>query len=315
METPAPRILLVERDPKIIDLVSRQSLQPLGYQVEVAPDASIAIQQVLKFSPDLIITNLNLQGLSGKDLMVALASQGSQIPTIVIAEKGQEIDLIQAFRLGAKDFLLSTARDAEIVAVVENILRQVHSDQSHLVSEKKQDEHIRALQQQIQDLTTLMAIGKELISTSDRSIFSKKLVESAMFIARANYGWLLLRNKTSRGFDLVDPHNLPQVWLRDYSEPMVASLSSLAFSSGRPLSLKDSLIKQMGIHELGASALAIPIRSDEYVLGIVGIIRVKDIPFEKDRRALLEFLADYATFSLMRINSKIEGEASINMGV
>lgn len=306
MDTPAPRILLVEQDPKIIDLVSRQSLQPLGYQVDVAQDASIAIQQALKSPPDLIITNLNLHGLSGKDLMVALASQGRRIPTIVIAKKGQEIDLIQSFRLGAKDFLLSTARDAEIVAVVENILRQVNSDQASQVSDKKQEEQIRALKQQIQELTTLMAIGKELISTSDRSVFSKKLVESAMFIARANYGWLLLRNKVSRGFDLVDPHNLPDVWLRDHSVQMVASLSSLSFSSGRPLPLKDTLIKQLGIHKLGASALAIPIRHDEYVLGITGILRVKDLPFEKDSLALLEFLADYAAFSLIGIKSKME---------
>jgi len=315
METTTPRILLVEQDPQIIDLVSRQSLKPLGYQVKVALDASIAIQQVLQFAPDLIITDLNLPGLSGKDLMIALTSQGRQIPTIVIAEKGQEIDLIQAFRLGAKDFLLSSARDAEIISVVENILRQVRSDQTRLASEKRQEEHIRELQQQIQDLTTLMAIGKELISTSDLPTLSKKLVESAMFIARANYGWLLLRNKTSHGFDLVDPHNLPKGWLSDHAEQMVSGLVSLSFSSGRPLSIKISLIKQMGMDMLGATALAIPIRSDQVVMGIMGIIRVKDIPFEKDRRALLEFLADYAIFSFMRVLPNPVNQHAIGLGV
>ena len=83
MPTNNERILLVESDPEICDQISR--LQPLGYQVLVVSDASNAIQQVIKFTPDLIISNINLPGLSGKDLMVALTSQGLQTPLIVRA--------------------------------------------------------------------------------------------------------------------------------------------------------------------------------------------------------------------------------------
>jgi DNA-binding response OmpR family regulator len=104
MTTTAERILLVEHDPEKINLISRQVLQPLGYHVDGVPDAGSAIQQVLKFTPDLIICDLNLQGLSSMDLLMAMRSQGLQVPMIVIAEKGQELDVIHAFRVGAKDF-------------------------------------------------------------------------------------------------------------------------------------------------------------------------------------------------------------------
>ena len=44
-----------------------------------------AIQQALNFSPDLIIASLMLPGLSGKDLLVALRSQGMDVPMLVTA--------------------------------------------------------------------------------------------------------------------------------------------------------------------------------------------------------------------------------------
>jgi DNA-binding response OmpR family regulator len=127
MNTPRERVLLVENDPDISDLIARQTLQALGYRVEVAQTAASALQAAARFSPDVVITNLNLPGLSGKDLLVALSSQGLDIPVIVIAMKGMESDVIQAFRLGATDYLIWPAREAEVVSAVERVLKQVRA--------------------------------------------------------------------------------------------------------------------------------------------------------------------------------------------
>jgi len=76
MNTSAERILLVESDPDITDLIAHQALQPLGYQVQVVGDVNSAITQAAQSAPDLVIADLNLPGLSGKDLLVAFNSQG-----------------------------------------------------------------------------------------------------------------------------------------------------------------------------------------------------------------------------------------------
>ena len=115
-------ILLVENDPDISDLIAHQALIPLGYQVDIVADSGSAVKKALQTPPDLVIANLNLPGLSGKDLIVALSAQGSAAPLIIIAEKGQEQDVIQAFRLGATDVLFWPSRDAEVVSVVERVL-------------------------------------------------------------------------------------------------------------------------------------------------------------------------------------------------
>ncbi len=80
MASTGDRVLLVEDDPKISDLIARQTLIPVGYSVDVVMDAASAIKQALLTPPDLIIANLNLPGLSTKDLLVALAAQSVRYP-------------------------------------------------------------------------------------------------------------------------------------------------------------------------------------------------------------------------------------------
>src|SRR5688572_1068490 len=121
---PGEQILIVENDPDIADLIGRQSLQPLGYQVTVVGDVADALKHAVRTPPDLILANINLPGLSGKDLLAAMSSQSIKSPVIVIAEKGQEHDAIQAFRLGATDVIFWPLRDAEVVSIVERALRQ-----------------------------------------------------------------------------------------------------------------------------------------------------------------------------------------------
>ena len=94
------RVLVVDDDPDVLDLMARQVLQPLGYLVQTADDGGAAIQHALNFAPDLIVASLTLPGLSGKDLLVALRSQGMEVPMLVTAPEGMEAAAIQAFRLG-----------------------------------------------------------------------------------------------------------------------------------------------------------------------------------------------------------------------
>jgi DNA-binding response OmpR family regulator len=78
--TTGERILIVENDPRIADLIGRQSLKPLGYQVTIVGDASSALKHALQTPPDLILANINLPGLSGKDLLAAFNSQNIKSP-------------------------------------------------------------------------------------------------------------------------------------------------------------------------------------------------------------------------------------------
>ena len=160
MNTSAERILLVESDPEITGVIAYQALQPLGYQMIIVDDANSAITRAAQSAPDLVIADLNLPGLSGKDLLVVLNSQGLQVPVIVIAAKGEENTVIQAFRLGATDYLLWPAREPQIVSAVERVLKQVRDQRDR----QRLDAQLRTtnmeLQQRVRELTTIFAVGK-----------------------------------------------------------------------------------------------------------------------------------------------------------
>jgi DNA-binding response OmpR family regulator len=177
MKTPRERVLLVENDPDVSDLISRQTLQAIGYRVEVAREATTAIREAARFCPDVIIADLNLPGLSGKDLLVALNSQGVEVPVIILAQKGTEADLVQAFRLGASDYLLLPAREAEVVSAVERVLKQVRARQERESLAKQLKQTNDELHRRVRELTTIFAIGKAFTSVTDQQTLFEKIVE------------------------------------------------------------------------------------------------------------------------------------------
>ncbi len=299
MNTSTERILLVESDPDITDLVARQALQPLGYQVQVAKDASSAIQQTAQSAPDLIIIDLNLPGLSGKDLLVALNSQGLQIPVIVIAEKGQENKVIQAFRLGGTDYLVWPVRETEVVAAVERALKQIREGRARQRLDQQLKETNQELQRRVRELTTIFGVGKAVVSITDQRILFDKIVEGMVTVAEADFGWLLVKDERSKGFILAAHRNLPESWSKKMGQTMEDGISSLVALSGETLAIIGEPLKKFKVANLGRSAVVVPVKIRNEVIGLLVVVRKLDKPFEHNMITLLEAVADYASISLV----------------
>ena len=225
MSPSGERILIVESDPDISDLIARQALKPLGYDIRVVGEAASAIQQTVQRTPDLIIANLNLPGLSGKDLLTALSSQGVTAPLVVVAEKGQEQSVIQAFRLGAVDALFWPARDAEVVRVVERALLQTRETRARQSLGQQLDATHLELEQKLRELTAILAIGRAVISVTDQHQLFDRILEGAQQLADADMSWLMLRDETSRNYLLAAQRNLPAAWARKLNQPLDDGIS------------------------------------------------------------------------------------------
>jgi len=299
MNTAGERILVVEHDPDISDLIARQALQPLGYQVTVVGDAAAAIKRALHAPPDLILANMNLPGLSGKDLLVALNAQGIKAPLIVIAEKGQEADAIQAFRLGASDALFWPARDAEVVASVERALRQTQESRVRQKLDQQLKQANEELQRKLRDLTSILATGKAVVSITDQRQLFDHILESALQVAEADIGWLTLREERGNVFVLRSHRNLPEGWARKMNQPLDDGISSLVALSGESLVMNGTPLLKFKISSLGKSAGVIPIKIQYEVIGLLIVVRRTDREIARDAQALLEAIADYASISLV----------------
>jgi signal transduction histidine kinase/DNA-binding response OmpR family regulator len=293
------RILVVENDPETCDIIVRQTLQPMGYNVEVVGAVNQAIQAAARFLPDVILTNLNLPGLSGKDLLVALSSQGLEIPIIVIAEKGMEGDVIQAFRLGATAFLVFPIREAEVVSTVERTLKQVRErkEKEQLTSQLNQTN--RELQRRVRELTTIFAIGKAVTSITNQATLLDKIVEGAVSVTEADSGWLLLRENKGKRFLLSACKNMPKSIADKIGQPLDDGINSLVALSGESLMIHGEPLKRFKLAYLGGSALIVPVKTQKEVIGLLVVIRKASSSFGPSNQALLEAVADYASISLL----------------
>lgn len=299
MKTTRERILVVENDAEISDLIARQTLQTMGYRVEVVRSASNAIQEVTRFSPDLILADLNLPGLSGKDLLVALHAQGVEIPIVVIAPKGMEGDIIQAFRLGASDYLLWPAREAEVVSAVERSIKQVRGRREREGLSQQLKQTNEELHRRVRELTTIFAIGKAVTSITNQQDLFDKIVEGAVYVTEADCGWLLLREDQNKVFNLSAQRNLPNELARRLGQPWDDGISSLVALSGETLSIHGDPLARFKVSQLGKSALVVPVKLKKEVVGLLVVVRKSAQPFSLSNKTLLEAVADYASISLV----------------
>ncbi|GAP12368.1 histidine kinase [Longilinea arvoryzae] len=299
MTAPRDRILVVENDPIISDMIGRQILQPSGYQYLVVSDASSAINRAMQFAPDAIIAELNLPGLSGKDLLVALTSQGLATPVILLAPKGNEADIIQTFRLGAADYLTWPAREPEVINVVERVLKQVHDRHERERLSRQLHNTNQELQQRVRELTAIFSVGKAVTSVTDQSQVFEKILEGATHVTQAELGWFLLRDEASKNYLLVAGRNLPASLPVQMGQPWDDGISSLVALSGEALAIHGEPLKRFKIAPLGQSALIVPVKVQKQVIGLLVMMRKQPTPFTPSDQHLLEALADYAAISLV----------------
>ncbi len=305
------RILIVESDPGLRDLIGRQSLKPLGYRVKGAELASEAIQLAGRFAPDIVIANLNLPDLSGKDLLVALASYGAERPIIVYTEKGGEANLIQAFRLGAADYVSWPIREAEVVAAVERAIAPAQARQERERMAQKLAQINKELQRRVRDLTTIFAVGKVVTSTTNQQKLFNQIVEGALKVSEADLGWLLTRDSRQKAFVLSAHRKLPANLAVRLNMPLDDGVSSLVALSGETLEIHGTPLKRFNMSKLGQAALVVPVKSQKKVIGLLIAVRKAPKAFGRSEQTLMEAVADYASIALIngRLFSALERRA------
>ena len=322
MASAGDRILLVENDSKISDLIARQTLIPVGYYVDVVADSSAAIRQALLTPPDLIIADLNIPGLSAKDMLVAFAAQGITTPVLVVASQGQETDIIQAFRLGAADYLMWPTREAEVLSAVERLLARVHEARDRQRLDLKLGEANEELQRRGRELSILLSVGKAVISVTDQRFLFRKIVDGFIQISEADMAWLLIREEESKQFLLAAQRGLPDVWAKRINMPLDDGISGLVALSGETLSISGEPLLRFRVANLGRSVCVVPIKIQREVIGMAVVVRKEARPFEKMEQTLLEAISDYVSISLLNarlfqalnssVHSSKEGEKRQN---
>jgi len=126
-----PRVLVVEDDPTVAEVVSRY-LERDGYLVEVVGNGRVALAQLETAPVDLLILDIMLPGLDGFEVCRRLREH-SRIPVIMLTARGEAIERIQGLELGADDYVVKPFSPRELVARVKAVLRRAHGSQDGAV--------------------------------------------------------------------------------------------------------------------------------------------------------------------------------------
>ncbi len=119
------RILVVEDEKDIVDLISYH-LNQSGFSVITALDGPSGLERAKKERPGLVILDLMLPGMDGKDVCRALKSNPltQSIPILMLTAKTEEVDRVIGFELGADDYVTKPFSPRELVLRVKAILRR-----------------------------------------------------------------------------------------------------------------------------------------------------------------------------------------------
>jgi two-component system phosphate regulon response regulator PhoB len=118
-------VLVVEDEKDIVDLIEYH-LKQSGFSVIKALDGPSGLELARKEKPSLIILDLMLPEMDGKDICRALKSNPStqSIPILMLTAKTEEIDRLIGFELGADDYVTKPFSPRELVLRVKAILRR-----------------------------------------------------------------------------------------------------------------------------------------------------------------------------------------------
>ncbi len=119
------RVLVIDDDEETRTLVKRM-LVGVGHQVEEALDGTEGLRLFGKRPPDLVLTDINMPGLDGHEVIAALRVQHAKVPIIAVSG-GSAIAkdelLLKASALGAVEVIMKPFEFRQLIGAVERALK------------------------------------------------------------------------------------------------------------------------------------------------------------------------------------------------
>jgi EAL domain-containing protein (putative c-di-GMP-specific phosphodiesterase class I)/CheY-like chemotaxis protein len=111
-------VLLVDDDEKVMSTVARM-LEGEGYRVVCATTSAAAVEHVMHTSFDAVISDVNLPGASGIDVLNVVRAYDPDVSLVLLTGAPSAETAIEALRLGVLEYLTKPAHKPQIVAVLE----------------------------------------------------------------------------------------------------------------------------------------------------------------------------------------------------
>lgn len=123
------KIAVIEDEPDILEVIVH-NLNREGFRVVSARHGIEGLEMVERETPDLVVLDLMLPGCPGIDVLRKIRSQArlASVPVLILTAKGEEVDRVVGFEMGADDYMVKPVSTRELVLRVRAILRRGRVD-------------------------------------------------------------------------------------------------------------------------------------------------------------------------------------------
>ncbi|MEO9326833.1 response regulator transcription factor [Gordonia aurantiaca] len=115
-------VLIVEDEESLADPLAFL-LRKEGFEASIITDGAQALSAFERVSPDIVLLDLMLPGMSGTEICKALRAR-SNVPVIMVTARDTEIDKVVGLELGADDYVTKPYSARELIARIRAVLRR-----------------------------------------------------------------------------------------------------------------------------------------------------------------------------------------------
>jgi DNA-binding response OmpR family regulator len=126
-----PKLLLVDDETDITDRLA-PFLSRAGFDVKVAPDGEAALKEIVSYTPDLIVLDVLMPRIDGREVLRQLRQKGDWTPIILLTQVGESAERAMALMEGADDYINKPFDPNELAARIKTVLRRASPGQPPL---------------------------------------------------------------------------------------------------------------------------------------------------------------------------------------
>jgi len=283
---PKDRILLVEDDLDMLDLCSR-TLSSEGYLVKTARNGYEAIEMAKREPFDLLLTDIRIPGLNGLDTYRAIKEFAPETIGVIITGYATMETAIEAVKLGF-DGLVTKPFTPEQLG--EEVARALQTRRL-----ARQTVRLRAL-------SPLFELSKAFMTTLALDELLNQAVHTAQRETRANRVSLLLLNEEGE-LTIKAAVGLPQEVMSTTRIRLGEGIAGWVAKQGEPLLLNDNVpldprIREAMKSDVISSALCVPLRIKDRVIGVLNLSRLGGTPFAEGHLELVSVVCGQVAIAI-----------------
>ena len=116
-------ILIVDSDESVLSILNK-AIQSAGMESKTVSCGEEALELVRKQSFDLILLDVNLQGMDGFQVIRSLRAAGYKIPIMIVSSRKEDYDTLYGLDIGADDYISKPFNPVILAAKAKALIRR-----------------------------------------------------------------------------------------------------------------------------------------------------------------------------------------------